>query len=56
MAKQPADSKQLKNAVKDATEKAENAAQTGNVATVKESAKQPDESLPTGTRRGQPAE
>lgn len=55
-AKQPADSAGLKNAVRDAAKGAETDARTGNVATAKETAAQPAESLATGARRSHPAE
>lgn len=55
-AKQPGDSQGLKNAVASEAKQAEDNARTGNVATVKETAKQPSEDLPTNTRRLHPAE
>lgn len=45
----------LKQAVAKETKQAETNAQTGNVATVKETAAQPSQDLATGARRGHPA-
>ena len=47
-AAQPTDSKGLKDAVDKAVGEAQDNAETGNVATVKETSAQPAESLPTG--------
>ncbi len=44
------DAKALENAVDKAVGQAQDNAETGNVATVKETAKQPAEDLPTGAR------
>lgn len=55
-AKQPAESQGLKNAVDQAVGEAQDNAQSGNVATVKETSAQPSDSLPTNTRRSHPAE
>lgn len=52
-AKQP---EGLQSAVEKAVGQAQDNVQTGNVATVKETAAQPAESLATGTRRSHPAE
>ena len=54
-AAQPTDSKGLKDAVDKAVGEAQDNAETGNVATVKETSAQPAESLPTG-HRSHPAE
>lgn len=56
MARQPAEDPKLKAEVKAAAKKAERAAKTGNVATVKETSNQPADDLPTGTRRSHPPE
>lgn len=50
-----ATSRSLKTAVKTEVKQAARKADTGNVATVKETANQPAEDLPTGARRSHPA-
>lgn len=51
--KQPANDPALKKEVKDAANEAESEAESGNVATVKETENQPTEDLPTGARSHQ---